>query len=109
MCAVTARPHGQREGLTLAENDDHEQRMLGALEHLVRLESKEPLDELESPRQLDERAQLLREDHAGSMRLAVHATGAVLDRLERHPLAEDLRHRIDVMERAERGADDETP
>src|SRR5438552_3893262 len=41
--------------LPLAENDHHEKWMLGPLEHLVRLESKEPLDELEPPRQLDER------------------------------------------------------
>src|SRR5258706_2512040 len=81
--------------------------MLGPLEHLVRLESKEPLDELEPPRQLDERSQLLRKDHPRAVRLSIDPTGAVLDGLEHHPLAEDLRDRIDVVERAERGADDE--
>src|SRR2546422_6176918 len=42
-----------------------------------------------------------------SVRLPVHPPGPVLDRLQRHALAEDLCHRIDVVEGREGGPDDE--
>ena len=41
------------------------------------------------------------------MRLAVHPSGPVLDRLELHALAEDLRDRVDVVEGRERRAHDQ--
>src|SRR5437870_8311090 len=73
------------------------------------LESEEPLDELEAARQLDERLELLRENHPRQMRLAVQPPRAVVDRLQCHPFAEDLGHRVHVVERRERGAHDEPP
>src|SRR5438552_253832 len=95
--------------LFLSEHDHHEQRVACAVEHLVCLEPVEPLDELEAAREIDERAQLLREDHAGQVRLAIDPPGAVFDGLERHVLAEDLAHGIHVVERRERRAKDEVP
>src|SRR5262249_10462078 len=75
--------------LALAENDDHQQRMARPLQHPGRLEAEKPLDELESASQLDQRPQLLGEDHAREVRLAIHAARAVLDGLQRHVLLED--------------------
>src|SRR5256885_15017057 len=74
-----------------------------------RLKSKEPLDELEATRQLDERPELLREDHPRQVRLAIEPARAVVDRLERHALTEDLAHRVHLVERRERGAHDQSP
>src|SRR4030095_4454104 len=91
----------------VAKDDDHDDGMPRPLEDLVRLEAEEPLDEFEASRQLHHRLQLLRKDHARQVRLAVEAPRAVLDRLERHALAEDLAHRIDVVEGRERGAHDQ--
>src|SRR5262249_56128530 len=83
-----------RRALLLAEDDDHDDRMPRPLEHLVWLEAEEPLHELEASRQLDHGLQLLREHHAREVGLTIDAARAVLDGLERHALAEHLRHRI---------------
>src|SRR3989442_15869447 len=69
--------------LLLAQDDDHDDGVPGALEHLLGLEAEEPLDELEAAGQLDQGLELLREDHAGQMRLAVEPAGAGLSPLAR--------------------------
>src|SRR4030095_1215881 len=81
----------------------------GALEDLPGLETEEPLDELEASGQLDKGLELLREDHARQVGLAIEPARAVLDGLEGHALAEDLAHGVDVVQRGERGAHDQTP
>src|SRR5207247_10060970 len=93
----------------LAQDDNHHEGVPGALQDLVALEPEEPLDELEAADQLDERPELLREDHPREMRLAVPPPRAVFHRLQRHSLADDLAHRVHVAERRERSAHDEPP
>src|SRR3989454_7869241 len=95
--------------LLLAQDDDHDDGVPGALEHLLGLEAEEPLDELEAAGQLDQGLEVLREDHAGQMRLAVEPAGAVLDGLESHALAKDLAHRVDVVQGRERGVYNQPP
>src|SRR6185436_259560 len=73
--AVPPRRPPPAPTLFLPENDHHEQRVLGALEDLVRLEAEEPLDELEAAGQLDQRPQLLRKDHPRAVDLAVDTAG----------------------------------
>ena len=87
-----------------SEDNDHHQRVLGAVEHLVGLEAVKPLDELESARQRHQRLQLLGEDHPGPVLLVVAPHGAVLDHLEVHVLPEDLRDGVDRFQRREGGA-----
>src|SRR2546426_11488344 len=77
--------------LLLAQDDDHDDGMPGALEHLLGLEAEEPLDELEAAGQLDQGLELLREDHARQVRLAVEPAGAGLGGPQRPSLPEDLR------------------
>src|SRR5439155_1366676 len=89
---ISSAPSGRAAtALFLAEDDDHDDRVPRALQDLVGLEAEEPLDELEAARQLDDRLQFLRKDHARQVGLPVEPAGAVLDGLERHALAEDLR------------------
>src|SRR5206468_2988121 len=75
--------------LLLAQDDDHDDGVPGALEDLLGLEAEEPLDELEAAGQLDQGPELLREHHARQVGLAVKPSRAVLDRLEGHALAKD--------------------
>src|SRR5262245_61151551 len=91
--------------LELSEHDDHQERMMGFVELQMRLEAVEPLDQLETPRQLDESAELLREHHPGGMALAVDVALAVLMRLELHVLIESLGHRVQILQRLEGGPD----
>ena len=97
-----ARPPSE---LLLAEDDDHQERMPRAFQHLMRLEAEVPLHELEAPGESDQRPQLLREHHPTQMRLPIGPACAVLERLQREALAEDLRHRVHVVERGERRPD----
>src|SRR5262245_54946259 len=89
--ARASRPRfSRRTGFTallLAQHDNHQQRVPAPLEHLMRLEAEEPLDELEAPGEGDERLDLLREEHPREMALAVHPAPAVLDALQDHRLA----------------------
>src|SRR3989442_5413963 len=79
--------------------------MLGPFEDLVRLESEEPLNELEPPGQVDQGLELLGKHHPAQMGLTIDLSRAVLDRLDEHPLPEDLADRIDVVQGGERRAD----
>src|SRR5436190_4245958 len=91
----------------LAEHDHHEERVARAVEQQVRFEAVEPFDELEAARELDERAELLGKDHPRQMGLPVDASGAVLNRFERHVLPEDLADGVHLVERRKRRTHDE--
>ena len=73
----------------------------------MRLESEEPLDELEPAGQVDQGFELLREHHPAQMGLTIDLPCAVLDGLDEHPLPEDLADRIELVQRGERCAHDE--
>src|SRR5262249_1702919 len=72
--------------LSFTQNDDHQKRVVGAVEPEAGLEAVEPFDQLEAAGQFDEDLELLWKHHARGMALAIDVAAAVFEGLELHVL-----------------------